>query len=510
MSSSTMDILDWIDVGQVAAEADPNLHHYFYDDGVSASLINNPLQFLLLGRKGAGKTALFRHIERRPDDLFGPTDLLVPLSLVNYNWKAHELLANPMKAPTLSQRDSWRFVICVEAYRALAIDAEAKKEELPSELAARVKVLERLFATPVPSWTRLLGEKLFGLSKFKLPNASLDEFEGSLGEASFEELQGSAKLRAELSRNIDAITNYLEQGLRDLSSKRVFLVFDRLDEAWDPSSYEICKQIIVGLVHASSHVTTSFAGAVRPIVFLREDVFSVLDLNDKNKLREDSGAILKWDNDALEKMALVRISYYARTCGAEPPKTLDSLFDREKMRQGTKPSRYILKRTLSRPRDVIAYLKKVIEAAKEARSEGTDQREDLSKLSSDSIYFAESAYSEWLVLETKDEWKTQMPQIETMLAVLENLEFSSFDQDAFERQYKRKVAEAERSDTRSALRFLFDNSLVGVKVGNQWRFKCVNASQRFEDAEQFQTHPGLKRHLGLKDVTGGAAAGADE
>lgn len=505
MNSPQIDILDWIEVGQVAAESDPNLHEYFYDDGVSQSLISNPLQFLLLGRKGAGKTALFRHIETKPATLFRPSDLLVSLSLVDYDWKAHELLANPMKAPTLSQRDSWRFVICIETYRALELATKKNGEQLPSEVADRIKVIQRIFSTPVPSWIGILKEKLFGLAKLRLPTASLEEGEISLGEISFEEVKKSPDLKLELSRNLAAITDYLEQGLLKLNGRRVFLVFDRLDEAWDPSSYEICKQIIVGLIHAASHATVAFGGAVRPIVFLREDVFSVLDLNDKNKLREDSGSILKWDSSALEKMALVRLGYYAAKKGVSGPLSLDSLFDKERMRQGTKPSRYLLKRTLSRPRDVIAFLKKIIEAAKEARTEMSLERDDVTKISTESVYTAESAYSEWLALETKDEWMTQMPLIESMLAVLENLEFSSFDQAAFDLQYRKKIPDAGRSDVRTALRFLFDNSLVGVKVGNQWRFKCVYSAQRFEDAEQFQTHPGLKRHLGLKDVTGGAA-----
>src|SRR5690349_5961070 len=99
-----MHVLDWIDVGQVAAERDENLANYFYDAGVSKRVVSNPRQFLLLGRKGAGKTAVFRHFERRPPDLLGENDLLVPLSLVNYSWRAHGLLANAEKAATISQR----------------------------------------------------------------------------------------------------------------------------------------------------------------------------------------------------------------------------------------------------------------------------------------------------------------------------------------------------------------------------------------------------------------------
>jgi hypothetical protein len=55
-------LTDWIDVGEVSAERDLFLKDYFYDNGVSSSIVNNNKQYLLLGRKGAGKTAVFIHL----------------------------------------------------------------------------------------------------------------------------------------------------------------------------------------------------------------------------------------------------------------------------------------------------------------------------------------------------------------------------------------------------------------------------------------------------------------
>lgn len=52
-----MGILNWIKVGEVAAESDDNLHLYFYDTGVSREIISSNNKFLMLGRKGAGEGA---------------------------------------------------------------------------------------------------------------------------------------------------------------------------------------------------------------------------------------------------------------------------------------------------------------------------------------------------------------------------------------------------------------------------------------------------------------------
>ena len=87
-----MKTLDWLAVGPVSAERDVNLHQYFYDAGLSGLLVDDPTRFLMLGRKGAGKTAVFLHIKQRPPALFLDTDVVIPLSTTEYNWRAHAAL----------------------------------------------------------------------------------------------------------------------------------------------------------------------------------------------------------------------------------------------------------------------------------------------------------------------------------------------------------------------------------------------------------------------------------
>ena len=51
------------------------------------------------------------------------------------------------------------------------------------------------------------------------------------------------------------------------------------------------------------------------------------------------------------------------------------------------------------------------------------------------------------------------------------------------------------------LRFLFDNSVIGFKVGQSaiWKFKCVYPSQGFVESDTYHVHDGLVRGLGLKE-----------
>ena len=113
-------ITDWIDFGQVSAERDENLSHYFFDNGVIQSVIGNRNQFLVLGRKGAGKTAVFKHLSENRSKFVGVNDLYVDLSLQNYSWDIHTLLATAGKSPALAYIHSWKYIIYLLAIKSLS------------------------------------------------------------------------------------------------------------------------------------------------------------------------------------------------------------------------------------------------------------------------------------------------------------------------------------------------------------------------------------------------------
>jgi uridine kinase len=115
-----MGILDWIDVGKVSAERDNNLTNYFYDNGTLQRLISNQKFFLMLGRKGSGKTALFNYFTENPREFVAAEDIVVPISLDDYSWNVHALLTQNQAADSLSYRQSWRFVLMLEVLKQLS------------------------------------------------------------------------------------------------------------------------------------------------------------------------------------------------------------------------------------------------------------------------------------------------------------------------------------------------------------------------------------------------------
>lgn len=149
-----MSLLDWINFGKVSAERDDLLSRYFFDNGVLKAVVESPTAFLVLGRKGAGKTAVFRYLAENPRKFIANNDVLVPLSFEDYNWSVHALLTNQAKAESMLYKQSWKFVILVEAIKAISQKMAEISVKPPQRIVIAQKLLERLFDSPVPSIRR--------------------------------------------------------------------------------------------------------------------------------------------------------------------------------------------------------------------------------------------------------------------------------------------------------------------------------------------------------------------
>lgn len=499
-------ITDWIDFGQVSAERDENLSEYFFENGVLEAVIGNRHQFLILGRKGAGKTAVFQHLSGNDKKYLTPRDFSVSLSLQNYSWDIHSLLATEGKASSLAYIQSWKYIIYLLAIKKLIEEGI----EYPKLKSAK-KVISRIYTSPTPSLGQVIGQKLLQLSKLKLPGGSLDIESGDLnglsadeGEITFTEVKDDSSLQSTLNRSIERLTDIFEDALLEAlgNSTRVFVTFDRIDEAWDSSSFESSQRVISGLIGAAESISGKFIGTLRPVVFLREDIFDTLDLNDKNKLRSDCGQLLAWSKDGLSRLILERINYFARRAQQPELSKIEDVFDREQMRQQRAPFDYMMLRTMLRPRDFIK-LFQLIKGDMVDRVNNPYENEAVheEKLECQSIYNSEPAYSEWLVEELRDEWRVQYPRINELFSALQNIGVTTWSAEILSESLKALSIDCSASDVNGYLRFLYDNSIIGFRVGRsqQWKFKCFFKSQGFVESDLYKVHDGLHRGLNLTE-----------
>lgn len=499
-------MIDWIGFGQVSAERDANLSEYFFENGVLQSVVGNRHQFLVLGRKGAGKTAVFQHLNENHLKYMLRGDVATSMSLQNYSWDVHGLLAADGKAPSLAYIQSWKYIIYLLAVRRL-LEASCSN----TKIKAAGRIIAKIYTSPTPSLTEVIGQKLLQLSKLKLPSGGIgledgdfDSISADGGEISFSEVRDNNSLQVGLNRSIERLSDIFEDALLDALSadRRVFVSFDRIDEAWDSSSFEGSQKIISGLIGASEYISAKFLGVLRPIVFLREDIFETIDLNDKNKLKSDCGQLLAWNKDGLSRMILERVNFFARASGNPELARVEDLFDRDQMRQQRAPFDHIMLRTMLRPRDFIKFFQLIRQDMVDRRDNPfEDEAVNHDRLECEAIYNAEPAYSEWLVEELRDEWKTQYPRINDLFSAIQSNGKTNFTRDDLVVGLSRVGLSASPGEISNYLKFLFENSIIGFRVGksNQWRYKCFFSSQGFVDSDLYKVHDGLHRGLNLTE-----------
>ena len=84
---------------------------------------------------------------------------------------------------------------------------------------------------------------------------------------------------------------------------------------------------------------------------------------------------------------------------------------------------------------------------------------------------------------------------------LENLRYAAISTDELQEALESKGLAKDRAEFRNILRFLFENSIVGITVGEskQWRYRCFYPNQAFVDSDVIKVHPGLIKRLGLTE-----------
>lgn len=506
-----MDILKWISFGKVSAERDDDLIHYFFDSGVLKKVVDSPSSFLVLGRKGGGKTAVFQFFSQNHYPFIGKNNILISLSFDDYNWNIHSLLINSQKAESLAYRQSWKYVIYIECIKMASHWCEEKKQKIPKSIEEACNLLKKIYGSPIPSISSIIGKKLLNLASIKLPKTGIDISNGSFdglklegGEVTFEDVRSEHKLKEQLSENIEHLISFFETSIINAQNNlpTFYICFDRVDEAWDEVSYETSKRVIAGLVSASDSITAHLSSTIRPIIFLREDIFETLSLNDSNKLREDCGALLSWNRNSLYSLVLKRVNHFAKLNGTDQIIDLDSLFDRQEMRQRSRPMNYILKRTMMRPRDMISFLNRIVSAMQDKVDNSLEEEPVLfDRLEAESIYTAEPGYSDWLKKEILDEWKVQMPIIINALNAIQNNGSTNFTRQDFWGELSKLDNTIQEHEITQVLKFLYEISIIGFKIGesNEWKYKCFYPSQGFIESEEYKLHDGLIRSLNVKE-----------
>jgi len=277
------------------------------------------------------------------------------------------------------------------------------------------------------------------------------------------------------------------------AGQAVVIKVDRLDDGWDATPDS--KGLIIGELKASRALNQQLhqSGMPAPVItFLRSDIYEAVQFNDKNKMAT-SIERLEWTDDRLMDVLLRRI---ATSLKVDPKDAWKAAFSEVEMRQRARPQSYLVRRTMGRPRDVIAF-------AIHCRDVAVQSQHNIVETAD--IYEAENRYSQHLLAELSDELHKQLPELEALLDTLRDLGRMSFTAVDWIDVARRRSSDISDADAKAQLATLYEASVVGVarvggsKGGSQQVFTFTAAAPKPDFSGRISVHPGLKKGLQLKE-----------
>jgi hypothetical protein len=232
---------------------------------------------------------------------------------------------------------------------------------------------------------------------------------------------------------------------------------------------------------------------LKPVVYLRSDLWNKLSFSDKNKITEKLALRLEWDSDSLLELVSARLR-----AKLGPGARWETITSNEQLKSSNNKWNFILSRTFLRPRDVIKFLNSAL-------TEARRRDDDPLVLGNPDVVNAREAYSAYLKAELDDEIMAHWPHWGEALQACSAISTMTFQRDEFAREYEQRRSSANTTSADEALEILYRFSVIGYERrsgygGSSWAFQYTNPEAGWDSrAARFKVHLGLKEFAKLRE-----------
>ncbi len=317
----------------------------FFDVNKILDELINKYAFMLIGKKGVGKTAYNAKLQSLSDE--NDNFFVEPMKLNDFEFTTFaKIKLDSNLSGTKKYKHSWEFIILHKLYNILFTKMKYGENTYINE---RISFLDKI-GFPINLDYK---ENTKMLSKLKIGNniVSFDlEFENKF----------KVKPITYLER-ISTINQYLIDGLNGTSiyfdNDKIFLTIDGVDDILRLKNFK--NEIILGLIRSIDNLNVNFEknkAPIKIILLIREDIVNQLTDPDLAKIKRDGSILLDWSRnlDGLKK--LVNLRFKLSGVGEDVAevwwKTIFPKYIKNK-----DSWEYILDYTLYRPRDILQFLK---------------------------------------------------------------------------------------------------------------------------------------------------------
>lgn len=293
-------ILQALDIGDDVAEFDERLSSYFIETSSFRDIVADKAD-LILGAKGSGKSAIFRHLANPEADIPELNDVdIIPASNVQGSVIFRRLSASPPISEPAYRFIWFIFIVAMIANHLLSsyegilnldrlaklIDAADLRVGSPISLRLWEKI-EGLISS-IARRLEIEGELEFGIPKLPIK---------ARGKGILRSNDAANHPSTEEEVDLEEILLICADNLARLE-KRCWIVFDRLDEAFEHSP-SLESVVLRGLMRAHLDVA-SYGSSIRTKLFLRSDIMDRITLRqgfvNATHLRRLN---LQWDQEGI-------------------------------------------------------------------------------------------------------------------------------------------------------------------------------------------------------------------
>lgn len=476
-----------LNLGSDSAERDitVGLSEYFYQNSAYQKFLNSK-KTILVGNRGAGKSAIFKYIASTEAK---KGNLVLELSPEEYSY---DLLSDYLRRENegswgkqSSYSVAWQYLLYNLIFNKIV---ENKRGLL---LGPQRDIYNYVNAN---SSTR-------GLSPIGVLVSYLKQLETVKLDA-HESVVKSKNLQALYS--LEEIKNLIPSLKKVLEKSRMKVLIDELDKGWDDS--EDAKYFIAGLFQATQKINL-ISPNLRVYVSIRQELFDNIPqiYDDAQKIREDV-EVIRWGKNELLELIGLRIAHsFPETSKLDTSNRWKSVFAAKLDSKFEDSADYIIGRTQLRPRELLQFCKLCGEYYA-----GTK------KIDESAIMAAEEIYSEQKTKDLASEYRFQYPHLLDVFEVFrgrnccfekDDLDYLLLSMVCGEVHVDRAtgwIAEMDHLELKKLLwqigflkawipKAAGDSTSKGMYLGH-YELPTVN----LENVEKFRVHPAFTSFLSLK------------
>lgn len=374
--------------GAPAAERDINqgLKNYFIETG-AFDRIKNHKKSIILGNRGTGKSALMKMVAQH---FRAENSIVIEMTPEDYSY---DLLQSALKkesdgswAKVSAFTASWKYLLYVTAMKKYQ---EALKTTFKTTAKATHKYLRCNH-----KGSQLTPLDIFVSYLHRIEGLKIGPYEAGIKS---KELQQLYKL--------EEIVELLPE-LKQLAEKKpIIFLIDELDKGWDGS--EDAKMFVAGLFQAALALN-ELSQNFKIIISLRKELHdNIPTLYDDYQKNIDLFEALQWDEESLFQLITKRIEHSISGLTYQNPNEIWRLIFEDRI-IGMDSFKYIVSRTLFRPREII-------QLCTESQHRAIEKRRN--KIEVNSVVSAEAKYSENRTKDISAEYKFQYPNLINLFEV---------------------------------------------------------------------------------------------